>query len=59
LEALREVRKVTSQNSQGAKDTLRGTRNLLDTIDELVADMDAVNGNGNGNAKRRSKSNGA
>ena len=59
LDSLREVRRVTAQNSEGAKNTLRGTRSLLDTVEELVADMDGLNGNSNGNAKRRSKSNGA
>ena len=59
LDSLREIRKVTAQNSEGAKNTLRGTRSLLDTVEELVADMDGLNGNSNGNAKRRSKSNGA
>jgi methyl-accepting chemotaxis protein len=57
LSALQEIRNVTAKNSEGAKDTLRGTRTLLDTVEALVADMNGSNGNGI--PKRRSKATGA
>jgi hypothetical protein len=47
LESFRNIRKVTAQNTEGARNTLRGTRNLLDTVEALVADMNSINGSGN------------
>jgi methyl-accepting chemotaxis protein len=54
LESLHEIRRVTAQNSEGAKNTLRGTKNLLDTVEALVADMEDLNGNGSTGKRRRS-----
>jgi methyl-accepting chemotaxis protein len=65
LESLQDIRKVTARNSEGAKDTLRGTRNLLDTVESLAADMNDLAGNArkvsnaNGSTRRKSRSNGA
>ncbi len=42
LDSLRAIRKITAQNSEGARETLRGTQNLLDTIEALVADMHSL-----------------
>src|SRR5262249_9218063 len=55
LESLHTIRTVTAQNSEGARSTLRGTRNLLDTIEALVADMDHLGANGNLKASGRKR----
>src|SRR5262249_12399460 len=52
LESFRNIRRVTAQNSEGARNTLRGTRNLLDTVEALVADMNSINGGGNKTARK-------
>ena len=54
LESLHNIRKVTAQNSEGAKNTLRGARGLLDEVEALVADVNefSVNGAPNGNRRK-------
>ena len=52
LELLHNIRKVTAQNSEGAKNTLRGTRGLLDTVQALVADVNDFSDKGTSNGNR-------
>jgi methyl-accepting chemotaxis protein len=56
LESLHQMRKVTAQNSEGAKNTLSGTQTLLDTVEALVADVNGLrrNGTSNGNGRKGS-----
>jgi methyl-accepting chemotaxis protein len=54
LESLHGVRKVMVQNSEGARDALRGTQNLLDTVESLVEEVNSLNGNGRNHRRKAS-----
>jgi methyl-accepting chemotaxis protein len=55
LSALHDIREVTAQNTEGAKNTLRGTRDLIETVEDLVSGMKQPNRNGNTKRTRNSR----